>query len=141
MINPNKEQLEAIEAQNRKSRLEFMLTLSPEDQLKFQAIEQAEEILKAAGVKYYLFPYLPTKFKKEACWLYHSLTAVGKTDDNGNINYKDFAEVVESMYSQIFQMITASPSYQAVPLEQKVLYVGSLLFLCNNNEYTRLIKE
>jgi hypothetical protein len=99
---PNQEQIEAEGAKLLEERNELIKNFAPEDQEKFRIVDEVVEKLKAAGIIYFLFPYLPTKQGYNDFWQHNSFVELLAFDEKGAFQEKEISKINCAFLSAFF---------------------------------------
>ena len=133
MSIPNKEHLEAANNDAKLKIEKFKSELPESDRKKFEAIEKARQILMDAGVKCYLFPFLPSDTipNSQCVWQFNTVSELSEFGRNGFFTDKSAEEnglYYCSLIAAIYQHFKGLGAFKGEDLEEEFRDFASWVF-------------
>jgi uncharacterized protein involved in tolerance to divalent cations len=144
----NLEYLEAAQAELNRRNEEFFKSLSIEDQEKFNAVSQALKLLSSAGVKCFLFPYLPTPRDsyKESYYQYNNINefltwdnSLKLTKESKELLCKSNHSIITSLFQYARDMTKSDDPSVTLNFIHKISY-DFARYMNHNEELSEIIK-
>lgn len=128
----NEEHLEAEQVEANAKRFEFLNSVSDDEKEKHAAVNKAVEILVAAKVPFYLFPYLEIGKDKDGApvnrmWQWNSVSRFVKYDNGGKPTKESYDYIYSlntSLLAVIYSIFVQAPRFQKSEGEETFLEFG-----------------